>query len=147
MFPLWPSVSSVEWAWKLPRVHRFRIQQEMSKSSAPEGKQAEYLIGGRNWAKAVLASSSPAIPWVPLSQGNLCLSFIWGNQSSESSRYSPKITHTIRRQWRKAIIKGRTMIFYARHKLYYSLEWSIPKWSFYRRTSKPDSSDCKRSHL
>lgn len=46
----------------------------MSKSSAPEGKQAEYLIGGRNWAKAVL----PLFPSKPMSP-------------TESGKFMPKL--------------------------------------------------------
>ena len=45
----------------------------MSKSSAPEGKQAEYLIGARNWAKAVL----PPFPSKPMSP-------------TESGKFMPK---------------------------------------------------------
>ena len=121
-----------------------RIQWEMLKSSAPEGRQVEYLIGARTGQRQC-CPHSPAGPWVPVSQGNLCLSFIWGNQSWESSSYSPKITHTIRRHGGRPSLR-ENYDFLCKTQLYYSLEWSIPEsWVSAERTSSQTPLTVKES--
>lgn len=83
LFPLWPLVScQMSIITTAPWCSKIGIKWEMWKSSATEGNKAQYLVGTRNWAKALQPSFTairesrhlfPIFTWINQSPGR------WGN--------------------------------------------------------------------